>query len=234
MVGKRIAALLLAMGMVVTAAAGCGNAEGDMMIETSSLTKFGYAVPITAKEPEAAIKFLNLLYTSEDIMNALTWGVEGRDWVMGDDGYATFPEGVTTETVPYHQADFLYGNQFITTQWEGAVVTREAQKNATESAKRSKYFGFQISNDGLENTVTACYNVEQQYIATLMSGAAGNNWEQTLTDFQNSLKQAGIDDLISAYQEQLDAWLAFVCNQRWKYRTGGDMSEGKSSEGCNR
>lgn len=180
----------------------------DMMICTSSLTKFGYCVPITAKEPEAAVKFLNLLYTSEDIMNTLTWGIEGRDWVMGDDGYATYPDGVTSETVSYHEGDFLYGNQFITAQWEGATVTREEQRKATESAKHSKYYGFQLDNTGLENTVTACYNVEQQYIANLMSGAAGANWEQTLEDFQNGLKKAGIDDLISAYQEQLDAWLA--------------------------
>ncbi len=42
----------------------------------------------------------------------------------------------------------------------------------------------------------------------MMSGAAGSNWESTLEDFQNALKAAGIDDLIKAYQEQLDNWLA--------------------------
>ena len=46
-------------------------------------------------------------------MNTLTWGIEGRDWVMGDDGYATYPDGVTSETVSYHEGDFLYGNHFI-------------------------------------------------------------------------------------------------------------------------
>ena len=141
-------------------------------------------------------------------MNTLTWGIEGRDWVMGDDGYATYPDGVTSETVSYHEGDFLYGNQFITAQWEGATVTRDEQRAATESEKHSKYYGFQLDNTGLENTVTACYNVEQQYIANLMSGSAGANWEQTLQDFQDGLKKAGIDELISAYQEQLDAWLA--------------------------
>ena len=97
---------------------------------------------------------------------------------------------------------------FITTPWEGAVVTRDEQKKLTDEAGVSKYFGFQLDNTGLENTVTACYNVEQQYIATMMSGAAGSNWESTLEDFQNALKAAGIDDLIAAYQQQLDDWLA--------------------------
>ena len=180
----------------------------DMMISTSSLTKFGYSVPITAKEPEAAIKFLNLLYTSSDLMNTLTYGVEGRDWVMGDDGYATYPEGVSGDTVAYHQGDFLYGNQFIVTPWEGAYTTREEQKAATEATEHSKYFGFQLDNTGLENTVTACYNVVQQYNATLASGVAGADWEKSLTEFQNALTKAGIDDLMAAYQQQLDDWLA--------------------------
>ncbi len=180
----------------------------DMMISTASITKFGYCVPITAKQPEAAIKFLNLLYTSEDIMNTLTWGVEGRDWVKTDDGYATYPEGVTADTVSYHQGDFLYGNQFIVTPWEGSTTTREEQKAATDATERSKYFGFQIDNTGLENTLAACYNVEQQYLASVSSGSSGADWEKTLTEFQNALKKAGIDDLIAEYQKQLDAWLA--------------------------
>lgn len=180
----------------------------DMMISTSSITKFGYCVPVTAKQPEAAIKFLNLLYTSEDIMNTLTYGVEGRDWMLGDDGYATYPEGVTGDTVAYHQGDFLYGNQFLVTPWEGAVTTREEQKAATDETEHSKYFGFQIDSAGLENTLTACYNVQQQYLATVLSGSSGANWEKTLEEFQNDLKKAGIDELVAAYQEQLDAWLA--------------------------
>lgn len=177
-------------------------------ITTESCTKFGYGIPVTAKEPEAAMKFLNLLYTSEDIMNTLTWGVEGRDWVMGDDGYATYPDGVTAETVLYHTSDFLYGNQFITAAWEGASVSREEQKQLTDECGISKYFGFQLDNTGLENTVTACYNVEQQYLAQLMSGSVGANWESTLAEFQEKLKAAGIDDLIVSYQQQLDDWLA--------------------------
>ena len=107
-----------------------------------------------------------------------------------------------------NKGDFLYGNQFLVTPWEDAVTTREEQKAATDATERSKYFGFQIDNTGLENTLTACYNVEQQYAAALNSGSTGNGWEVTLEKFQSALKQAGIDDLVAAYQEQLDAWLA--------------------------
>ena len=38
MVGKRIAALLLAMGMVVTAAAGCSKSENDTTVNNDKKT----------------------------------------------------------------------------------------------------------------------------------------------------------------------------------------------------
>lgn len=180
----------------------------DMKLSTSSLTIFGYSVPVTAKQPEAAVKFLNLLYTSEDMMNTLTYGREGTDWILGDDGLATYPEGVTGDTVAYHQGDFLYGNQFIAANWDDAVSTREELQAEDDAVVLSKYFGFQLDNTGLENLVTACYNVEQQYASSLSSGQAGSNWKTTLEEFRSALKQAGIDELMAAYQEQLDTWLA--------------------------
>ena len=177
-------------------------------VMTSSCTKFGYGIPITAKNPEAAMKYLNFIYTSEEAMNTLTWGVEGRDWVLNDDGYATYPDGVTAETVQYHTGDFLYGNQAITAVWEGSTLTREEQMAEMAESGTSKYFGFQIDNTGLENSVTACYNVVKQYIGSLASGSASTDWEKQYNEFTEALKKAGIDDLVAAYQTQLDEWLA--------------------------
>ncbi len=197
-----------------TVSAGTGHEYVEIRIctkevMTGSCTKFGYGVPVTAKNPEAAIKYLNFIYTSEEAMNTLTWGIEGRDWVLNDEGYATYPDGVAADSVQYHTGDFLYGNQSITALWEGSVMTREQQIAQIQESGISKYFGFQLDNEGLENTLTACSNVVQQYISTLQSGAAGESgWESTYNDFADALKAAGIDDLISAYQTQLDDWLA--------------------------
>lgn len=177
-------------------------------VMTTSCTKFGYAIPVTSKNPEAAMKYLNFIYTSEEAMNTLTWGLEGRDWVLNDEGYATYPEGVTANTVQYHTGDFLYGNQAITALWEGSVMTREEQLAQMKENGISKYFGFQIDNTGLENSVTACYNVVKQYVASLASGSNGAEWEKTYDEFTTALKAAGIDDLVAAYQSQLDNWLA--------------------------
>ena len=177
-------------------------------IGTSSTTKFGYAVPVTATEPEAAVRYLNFLFLSEDLNNILSWGVEGVNWERNEDGMATYPEGVDADNVGYHTSDFLYGNRNITIPWEGdSTDIREQQQKSLEEAEVSKYMGFTVDNTGLENIVTACHDVCNQYHPQLDSGAA-SDWEAVYAEFIDKLKAAGIDQLIEAYQGQLDAWLA--------------------------
>lgn len=180
----------------------------DAQVSTGSCTKFGFAVPVTATEPEAAVKFLNYLYESKELANTLTWGVEGRDWTLNADGQATYPEGVTADTVLYHTGDFLYGNQFNVTPWEGSALDiREQQQAAMDATKVSKYMGFTVDSSKVDTQVTACYNVAQQYHPALDAGSTGN-WESTVDEFQNKLIAAGIEDVVAEYQAQLDAWLA--------------------------
>ena len=47
-----------------------------------------------------------------------------------------------------------------------------------------------------------------QYIGSLASGSASTDWEKQYNEFTEALKKAGIDDLVAAYQTQLDEWLA--------------------------
>ena len=177
-------------------------------IATSSTTKFGYAVPVTATEPEAAVRYLNYLFLNEDLNNLLAWGIEGVNWVRNEDGMATYPEGVTADTVGYHTGDFLYGNRDLTIPWEGdAADIRAQQRESFENAEVSKYMGFTVDNTGLENIVTACHDVCNQYHPILDSGSA-SDWEATYAEFLDKLQAAGIEQLIEAYQGQLDAWLA--------------------------
>jgi putative aldouronate transport system substrate-binding protein len=176
-------------------------------IATQMLRKWGFAIPVTAKEPDAAAKFLNLLYSDEEVVNTLAWGIEGKDWVKDSKGMAAYPNGITADNVKYHTADFLYGSRFLIKPWVGSPENlRETQKKENDSAPISKYLGFSVDNTGLENVVTACANVVKQYKPSLVSGSA--DYKKVYPEFVDKLKAAGIDKLIEAYQKQLDAWLA--------------------------
>lgn len=184
--------------------------ESASMITTGNLTKFGFCVPVTALEPEAAIKFLNLLYTADSgLGDLLSWGIEGRDYVINEDGLADYPEGVTAETVQYHIADFLYGNRLNVTPWAGNEPNvREIQKEANEAAEVSPYLGFNVDNTGLEATLTACINVFEKYKTTVLSGSTTQDFDTYYQEFLDELTANGIDELVAAYQAQLDEWLA--------------------------
>lgn len=68
-------------------------------ISAAACTKFTWCVPTTAKEPEAAVAFLNYAITSPEINNLLAWGVEGVDYEVVD-GVASYIEG--NEEPSYH------------------------------------------------------------------------------------------------------------------------------------
>ena len=115
---------------------------------------------------------------------------------------------MTADTVGYHTSDFLYGNQILIAPWEGSALDiREQQQAEMDNAERSKYMGFSVDNTGLENTIAACHDVCNQFHPMLDSGSSGD-YEKTLEEFNSRLEAAGMNELLAAYQEQLDAWLA--------------------------
>lgn len=177
-------------------------------VATGAFRKFGFAVPVTAKEPEAAVKLLNLMYGDTEFQDLITWGVEGVDYVKKDDGTLTYPEGLTAETVLYHTADFLYGNRLTVTPWEGdGADIREKQKESNGKIELSKYFGFSVDPSSVTNEITACKNIVDQYKPQLSSGSV-SDVDGTYHAFIEALKGAGMDKILKEYQAQLDEWLA--------------------------
>lgn len=173
---------------------------------TSSFNKFGWAVPVTAKEPEAAVKFINLLYTENVVHDTLVWGEEGVDWVRNADGTAAYPNG--GDSADYHMNDFMYGNILTVPNWGGDPNLRTYQRESNAALEASKYVGFAVDNTPVLNLVTACQNVTNTYKPLLASGAYGDQTEAKLQEYIDALYAAGMGDVLAEYQSQLDAWLA--------------------------
>ena len=180
----------------------------NRMVTTDSILKFGFCVPITASEPEAAVKLMNLLYGDTEVQDTLTWGVEGVDYVQKDDGTLTYPDGVTADTVLYHTADFLYGNRLNVTPWEGdGVDVRERQAAGNASVTPSKYLGFSVDSTVVSTEISACKNVVDKYKPQLSSGSV-DDVDAVYQAFVSELSAAGMDKILETYQAQLDEWLA--------------------------
>lgn len=177
-------------------------------VETGSFTKFGFGVPVTAKNPEAAVKLLNLLQSDTEVLDMITWGVEGVDYAKNDDGTLTYPEGVTSDTVQYHTGDFLYGNRLKVTPWEGeGADVRDRQKAGNDEMEKSVFFGFSVDPTPVTSEITSCKNVIDQYKPQLSAGIV-DDVDATYEQFKSALSAAGMDKILEEYQSQLDSWLA--------------------------
>ena len=174
------------------------------MIGSSYVNKFGLCVPVTAQEPEAAVRWINALFTNPDLTNLLVWGREGEDYVMVN-GEADYPEGKDASSVAYHTADFLYGNYFNAHPWAGnGADFREVALNALKSSPVSPYLGFAVDQSELTNTIAAITSVVDKYKGTIYCGAYT---DAEYDEFVTSLKTAGVEEYLAAYQEQLKAWI---------------------------
>lgn len=167
-----------------------------------------WCIPHNATEPEAAMKFLNLLFTDEKLINLFDWGIEGKHYVKTDDGHITYPEGVNSENTGYSLGlGWIFGNQYLSYVWEGDDIDVYDQlKEFNESAMKSGAFGFVYDNSKVKTEVAAVNNVLNEYRAGLEFGVLDP--ETALPEFLSKLETAGIDKIIAEKQSQLDAWLA--------------------------
>lgn len=175
-------------------------------VATSAVNTITWAVPVTSKEPEAAVKFLSLMYTDADIVNLLNYGVEGTDYIVKADGTFDFPEGVDTTNCRYHMdTSYLFGNQFLAGVWAGDdPEIRQKAKEINDHAKMADNFGFVADVAGYDTQISGISSAYNEYFKSLICGLVDS--ESELKNFNEKLKAAGIDTLVSGIQEQLDAW----------------------------
>ena len=179
----------------------------ESVIDTLLIRKFTWAVPQAATEPEAAVKFLNLLYTDEEIVNLITWGIEGVHYQTLEDGTIDFLEGQDASTCGYYLGDVtsILGNGFLAKVRAGQPANyREECLKLNQEATVSEFLGFGIDNTPVENTLTALTNVINEMRPSFSSGISGSD---QLDGFIEKLKAADVDSYVATMQEQLDAWL---------------------------
>jgi putative aldouronate transport system substrate-binding protein len=182
---------------------------GDAYLSTSDVNAVSWMIASTTKNPEAAMKFLNLTYTDADVINLLIYGIEGRDYVLNEDGSVSYPEGEDATTVPYtaQLSCGTLGNFFL--MYPTAGTNPESLKwelEQNEKAKTSPAMGFTFDSDAYKTQYTAVTNVIQQYLAGLYCGSLDPDTE--IDKFVSALQDAGYQDILDGKQEQLDEWLA--------------------------
>ncbi len=177
-------------------------------VNSTSYNAISFAVGSGSPDPEKAVTLLNWIASTKEANDLLNWGIEGVHWVETEDGTADYPEGVTAESCGYHQnMGYIMPNQFNSHVWKGnSQDVWERYEAATAESIKSKALGFVPDLTAYSDQLAALSEVSTQYIAQLTTGSVDP--ERGIEDFNNALYQAGLQEIMDAKQEQLDAWLA--------------------------
>ena len=175
----------------------------DAYVTTGGVTATMMCVNVNSTHPAEAVKFLEYLNTSSELMNLLTFGIEGRDYERTADGKVQ-----RLEDRQYNQSGWRLGNTFVldleaTQSDEG--ITAVAALNA--SAKASKIAGFTPDTTNIQLEMTNCQSVVEEYYDLLNEGLTADT-DKVVDEMNAKLETAGVKTIIDELQSQINAWLA--------------------------
>ncbi|PQP80172.1 hypothetical protein C0Q44_28765 [Paenibacillus sp. PCH8] len=177
--------------------------------DTSAVNLVSWMVSSTTEVPEASVKFLNLLYTDQELINTILYGIEGEDYVKVDEHHVKFPDGLDASTVPYTAmlSTGIVGSESLQYQLEGVNWSDvELKLKENKDTERSPYFGFIFDPSEVKTQMSAVTNVVNQYLPALVTGVLDP--DPMIFKFVQALNDAGAEDIIASKQKQLDQWMA--------------------------
>lgn len=182
----------------------------EPIINSSSYNGVTFSIAQNSDNPEKTMEVLDYIYGSSEIMNLLNWGEQDKDYVIedADNGIINFPEGITSDNAGYNlNLGWELPNQFIAYKWTGSDPQLwEKMEEFNSSAKSSKAVGFLFDSSNYSSEIAALSNIVKQYSGALYSGSGDP--DELIPELLEALDDAGINEVIQAKQEQLDAFLA--------------------------
>ena len=179
-------------------------------ISTTNVSFFDTGIASNSDDPEMAFKFISIMYSDPTWYNLWQYGIEGTDYQVLDDGTAYYPDGVDDTNYKYHQnSGWCLGNQFQSYVWNNGTKTADywdQLQHHNDWAYYSPAFGFMWDATNYQTQLTALNNALSTYRPALETGSAGDV-DEALQKLNDALYAAGLQEVMDAKQEQLDAYI---------------------------
>ena len=183
--------------------------EGNSM--TNMFQTILWSIPVTCENPEKTMEFLNYIYKNNEIATLLQYGIEGVSYEVVENTeegtLIKFPDGQTTDTLPYYQMMGIYGNRL---EWpilmpDRITYNKDLKEFSDSVDKISPALGYSFVTASVSSEYSAVFSVIRKYIGIINTGTINPDTE--LPEFIKALEDAGINKIIEENQKQLDAWL---------------------------
>ena len=163
-----------------------------------------------SKNPDAAMKLLNLLYTDPVLATFMGLGIEGQQYTKDENGCAWYAEGVDSTNSGWHcGAPWFYPNQTLMPPFntDYADYYKDIVKFWDNTDKTfSDGMGFIFDSSNVSDQYMACTAIVGQYRKNLLYGQV--DVEETNQKLIDELKENGIDEIIAEMNTQYAEFLA--------------------------
>ena len=169
-----------------------------------------YAIPYCADEPERAMMVLNAIYSQPDLYNTLIYGIEGEDYTKNADGTITtsYVGASPTPDDSYRIQRWIIGSCKNALINNGTDPNYYADLEALEAtAQVNPFLNFTFDRTNVEGICASILNVYYEYGPQIDNGVAGDNWEELYNNYMAARKDAGIEELVTEFQNQLNAYI---------------------------
>ena len=174
---------------------------------TGSIQERMWGIPVTSKDPQKAMQFLDLMFTNAEIANLLSNGIEGLHYQQVAPGVITYAPGANPLHPGYASVFSRFGNQMQVLHWLPATPDFYNELSAFNArARNSLSLGYVFNGESVSSEIAAVNAVVSLYLPALECGML-SDVDAALAAFNQELKNAGIDRIIEENQRQLDAWL---------------------------
>lgn len=162
------------------------------------------AISVTSKNPELAMKFLELFNTDKELNNLINYGIKDAHYTkVGDNTIKAGPE-----VAKYNpQTGWMFGNQFLNYLYDNEDPMKWKKfEDYNAKALPLKSLGFSFDPEPVKSEIAACKSVWKEFIPTLETGTLDP--AVTVPKAIEKYKAIGIDKIVAEAQKQYDAWLA--------------------------
>ena len=167
-------------------------------------TKFITGIPVTSGDPAKALQVINEFYSNPELLNLFYYGEPKTDYHLDQEGLVK-SEGASANKY-YSNMNMITGNRLIADvrDYEGRNYKQELEREVTIE-NTTTAFGFVFDRTLIAEEYAQVKEIISEYAPGLEFGVLDP--ETTLPVFQQELRDAGIDRILSEKQKQLDRWL---------------------------
>lgn len=178
---------------------------------TYSATKYvngGIGIYAGSRNPERALMLLNLMATSQEIMDLTALGIEGKNYELREDGsYTPLEEYIPSNWWGWRNND-LIRTRYDETATEVDLKYNELNEYYLDNIRAEHVLdGFTFVTDPVQSQVSAVETAMTTYYYPLLHGFV-DDVDTAIAEFRAALDTAGMQDIIAEAERQVNEFVA--------------------------